>query len=174
MFRGSGPGWRGSSHSSNPARINFAGQTVLHFHGTFDHTLDAKGRLTVPARFRSALADGLVLVRPVDLKPCVAIWRKDEYAAYCDAALKEKSPLSKARSDLERFFYGNSMETDLDAAGRVMMPANLAEQVSLGRDVVVVGAGSRLEIWSRDVWNDHQSALHESVSEVTADADRAA
>lgn len=144
---------------------------MLHFHGTFEHTLDAKNRLTVPARFRAALADGLVLVRPVDLKPCVAIWRTSEYAEYCDAALTEKSPLSQARSNLERFFYGNSMEAELDAAGRVMIPARLGDAVGLARDLVVVGVGNRLEVWNADVWNGHQTSLHESVSEVTASAD---
>ena len=52
---------------------------MVPFRGTFDHTLDAKNRLTVPARYRAALAEGVVLAMPVDLKPCVGVWRPEEY-----------------------------------------------------------------------------------------------
>jgi MraZ protein len=144
------------------------------FRGTFDHTLDAKNRLTVPARYRAALAEGVVLAMPVDLKPCVGVWRPGEYESYTSRALAELPPLSPRLNDLERFFYGSSQEAELDAAGRVMIPGFLGEHASLHKDVVVVGVGERLELWDRAAWAEHRSTLLSGVAEVTARADDAA
>jgi MraZ protein len=141
------------------------------FRGTFDHTLDAKNRLTVPARYRSALADGVVLAMPVDLEPCIGLWRPQDYERYTERALAELPPLSPRLSELERFFYGSSQDTELDGAGRVMVPSFLCEHAGLSRDVVVVGAGDRLELWDRQKWNGHRPALLQGVAEITARVD---
>jgi MraZ protein len=147
---------------------------VAPFRGTFDHTLDAKNRLTVPARYRATLADGIVLAMPVDLKPCVGVWRPEDYDSYTARALAELPPLSSRRTELERFFYGSSHDTELDAAGRIMVPGFLGEHAALGKDVVVVGAGDRMELWDRAGWADHRTALLSGVAEVTARVDDAA
>src|ERR1700719_165661 len=133
MFAGSEPGWRGSSHSSTSARKQAWSPTVVPFRGTFDHTLDAKNRLTVPARYRAALADGVVVTRPLDQKPCVGMWRAQEYSSYCERALAALPALSPRLTELQRFFYGDSQDADLDAAGRVMVPGFLATQAELAR-----------------------------------------
>src|SRR6202035_1827387 len=91
--------------------IKLGAPTVAPFRGTFDHTLDAKNRLTVPARYRAVLADGVVLAMPVDLKPCVGVWHPEEYERYSRRALAELPPLSPRRAGLERFFYGSSQDT---------------------------------------------------------------
>jgi MraZ protein len=147
---------------------------VAPFRGTFDHTLDAKNRLTVPARYRSALADGVVLAMPVDLEPCIGVWRPEEYDQYTRSAIAELPPLSTRRTELERFFYGSSHDTELDAAGRIMVPGFLGEHAKLAKDVVVVGAGDRMELWDRGTWAEHRSALLSGVAEVTARVDDAA
>ncbi len=138
------------------------------FRGTFDHTLDAKNRLTVPARYRAALADGVVLAMPVDLEPCVCVWRPQDYATYTERALAEMPPLSPRLSELERFFYGSSLDAELDAAGRIMVPASLGRHARLAKEVVVVGVGDRLELWDRAAWDEHRSSLLSGVAEVTA------
>ncbi len=138
------------------------------FRGTFDHTLDAKNRLTVPARYRAALADGVVLAMPMDLEPCVCVWRPGDYAAYSERALAEVPPLSSRRPELERFFFGNSLDAELDAAGRIMVPASLGRHAKLEKEVVVVGVGERLELWDKGGWDEHRSALLKGVAEVTA------
>ena len=143
-------------------------RTVVPFRGTFDHTLDAKNRLTIPARYRAALSDGVVLAMPIDMRPCVGVWRPAEYESFSRRALDEISPLSKRRSELERFFYGNSQEADLDAAGRIMIPSFLGDHAELKKDVVVVGVGDRMELWSREGWNEHQPTLLSGVEEITA------
>jgi MraZ protein len=147
---------------------------VVPFRGTFDHTLDAKNRLTVPARYRASLSDGVVLAMPVDLKPCVGVWRPDEYEAYTRRALAELPPLSPELAELERFFYGSSHEVELDAAGRIMVPGFLGEHATLAKEIVVVGAGDRLELWDRRAWAEHRSTLLSGVAEVTARVGQAA
>jgi MraZ protein len=140
----------------------------LAFRGTFDHTLDAKNRLTVPARYRGALSDGAVLAMTIDQSPCVGVWRPDEYDSYTVRALADLPPLSPQLNELQRFFYGSSADTELDAAGRIMVPAFLATHAGLAKDVVVVGAGDRLELWDRARWAEHQPALLGGVAEITA------
>jgi MraZ protein len=145
---------------------------VAHFRGTLDHTLDAKSRLTVPARYRATLASGVVLAVPVDLRPCVGVWRGEDYDEYTERALAQVPELSTRKSELERFLYANSHETELDAAGRIMIPNFLADHASLAREVVVVGAGNRLELWTKDAWRAHLPTLLGGVQEVTARVDR--
>ena len=147
---------------------------MVPFRGTFDHTLDAKNRLTVPARYRAALSDGVVLAMPVDLEPCVGVWRPEDYDSYTSRALAELPPLSSRRTELERFFYGSSHDTELDAAGRIMVPGFLGQHASLAREVVVVGVGDRLELWDKGTWSQHRPALLSGVAEVTARVDDAA
>jgi len=146
---------------------------VVPFRGTFDHTLDAKNRLTVPARYRAALADGVVLAMPVDLEPCVGVWRPQEYETYTRRALAELPPLSARLTELERFFYGSSHDAELDSAGRIMIPSFLGEHAALVKEVVVVGVGDRMELWARDAWSEHRSTLLSGVAEVTARVDAA-
>ena len=147
---------------------------MVPFRGTFDHTLDAKNRLTVPARYRAALAEGVVLAMPVDLKPCVGVWRPEEYETYTRRALAELPPLSPRLTELERFFYGSSHDAELDAAGRIMIPNSLRESAHLAKDVIVVGVGDRLELWDKGAWGAHRSTLLSGVAEVTARVDDAA
>jgi MraZ protein len=144
------------------------------FRGTFDHTLDAKNRLTVPARYRATLAEGVVLAMPVDLEPCVGVWKPDDYERYTERALAELPPLSPRLAELERFFYGSSHDAELDAAGRIMVPSFLGEHAGLSKEVVVVGAGDRLELWDASRWNDHRPALLDGVAEITARVDHTA
>jgi len=147
---------------------------LVPFRGTFDHTLDAKNRLTVPARYRAALAEGVVLAMPVDLKPCVGVWRPEQYETYTRRALAELPPLSPRLAELERFFYGSSHDAELDSAGRIMIPSFLGEHAELVKEVVVVGVGDRLELWAKGAWNEHRSTLLSGVAEVTARVDDAA
>ena len=147
---------------------------VVPFRGTFDHTLDAKNRLTVPVRYRAALAEGVVLAIPVDQKPCVGVWRPQDYERTCERALAQLPPLSGKLNELERFFYGNSHEAELDAAGRIMVSARLIAHAGLAKDVVVVGVGNRLEMWDRGRWNEHRPALLGAIADITARVDEPA
>jgi len=138
----------------------------MAFRGTFEYTLDAKNRLTVPAKFRAELAGGVVLARGVER--CVALWRPDAYDAYTERALGELNPMSTQARELQRFFSANAHDTDLDAAHRVMLPAFLIEHAGLAKDVVVTGSGDYLEIWDRAAWLAYNADLIDRVPDLTA------
>jgi transcriptional regulator MraZ len=138
----------------------------LAFHGTFEHTLDAKHRLTVPSKFRSALAGRVVLVRAVD--HCVAVYPAETYESMTQAALAGLNPFSPQARELKRMLYGNATDTELDSAGRVMLPRDLMEHGRLRKEVVVTGAGQRLEVWDRTAWAPHNASLADEVAKITA------
>jgi MraZ protein len=138
----------------------------MAFRGSFDHTLDAKNRLTIPARLRKPLADGVVVALQRDADHCVAIWCAEDFGAFVDGLLDGIHPLSEDYSKIERFFNAYSAELELDAAGRVMVPAKLLEKTGLGKDVVVIGAGNRLEVWDREAWKREEDGLATAVREI--------
>src|ERR671933_1610733 len=88
----------------------------MAFRGTFDYSRDAKNRLTIPAKFRASLADGVVLAKGIER--CVQVWTPKAYDAYVQSALAGLNPLSEPARKLGRFFAANSLDTELDAAGR--------------------------------------------------------
>jgi MraZ protein len=139
----------------------------LAFHGTFDHTLDAKNRLTVPSKFRSALAGKVFLVKGADR--CLSVYPEDTYTAMTSAALAGLNPLSAQARELSRFFYANAMEVELDGAGRIMLPARFMEAAAIvGREVVVAGAGACLELWDRATWESYDADLAQRAPDLTA------
>jgi MraZ protein len=139
---------------------------VASFRGTFDYTLDAKNRLTVPARFRAQLADGVVMAKSTE--PCVQLWVPEDYEAHTTRALDSLNPMSPDARKLKRFFSANSHDTELDSAGRVGFPPFLLEHASLGKEVVVTGAADCLEVWDRAAWNAYNDELSAEAEEITA------
>src|SRR3954454_110964 len=97
----------------------------MAFRGTFDHTLDAKNRLTIPAKFRASLSEGVVLSKGIER--CVQVWRPKGYGAYVETALAGMDPLSEPARKLNRSFAANSRDTELAAAGRVGIPPFLLD-----------------------------------------------
>ena len=125
----------------------------MAFRGTFDHTLDAKNRLTVPAKFRAALADGVVLARGSE--------------RLHGAALEGLNPLASEARELRRRLFGGAFDTELDGAGRVGLAPKLIEHAGLGREVAVVGAGDCLEIWDRRAWSSVDEDSPDRINELT-------
>jgi transcriptional regulator MraZ len=125
----------------------------LTFRGTFEYALDAKHRLTIPAKFRGALADGVVLAPSHEVETgaprTVAIWTPDAYDEFTRTSLAGLNPFSPTARELKRFLYNASFDTELDAANRVMIPTPLLEYAGLAKDVVVTGSGECLEVWDR-------------------------
>jgi MraZ protein len=138
----------------------------MAFRGTFEHTLDAKNRLTVPAKFRAVLSDGVVLAQGIER--CVALWTPDGYDRYTSRTLERLNPLSAEARQLDRYFNANAFDTELDAAGRVMIPGPLLEHGGLSKDCVVTGARECLEIWDRDAWAAYNADLTARVPDITA------
>src|SRR5205085_1353483 len=107
------------------------------FRGHFDQALDAKNRLTVPAKLRAALSNGLVLAQGRD--PCVTIWVPDEFERWTDSYLAQLPPLSPKRDTLTRYFASHSFDAQLDSAGRVTLNPPLLQYAGIHREVVVAG-----------------------------------
>ncbi len=96
----------------------------MAFRGHFEHSLDAKNRLSIPARFRTPFAAGIVLAK--DPETCVAIWTPDTHEAIIERALAGYNPMGSQYRKLSRFYQGNSFEVELDANGRVTLPSPVA------------------------------------------------
>lgn len=136
----------------------------MAFTGTFEHNLDAKNRLTIPAKFRASLSEGVVLSKGIER--CVQVWTPKGYDSYVEAALLGLNPLSEQARKLNRFFAANSLDTELDSAGRVGIPSFLLEHGELPKDVVVTGAGDCLEVWGRVAWSDYNEALSNELPDI--------
>jgi MraZ protein len=137
----------------------------LAFRGHYQHSLDAKNRLSIPARFRAAFSSGVVLAK--DPEPCVAIWPTETHEAIIERALSGLNPMGSRYRTLSRFYQGNSFDLELDAAGRVTLPPPLLSHASVDKDVVVVGVGDHLEVWGSERWGAQQDSLDSQIEEVT-------
>ena len=118
--------------------------------GEYDHTLDDKNRLTLPARFRQAFLEGIVVTRGMD--GCLFAYTREAWESMVGSRLATLNTLSKEGRRMQRFFFSGATETELDKQGRVGLPAALLEHAKLGRDVVVAGVHDHLEIWDRAAW----------------------
>jgi MraZ protein len=138
----------------------------MAFRGTFDYTLDAKNRLTVPAKFRTALSDGVVLAKGVEA--CVEVWRPGDYDAYTATVVGERNPFSQEARQLTRFLAANAHDTELDSAGRVGVPDFLRKPPAHNTAFFFPSPRDRLEVWDRSAWGDQNASLTRSVPDIAA------
>lgn len=136
----------------------------MAFRGLYEHSLDSKDRLTVPARFRSALADGVVLSKGLD--PCVDLYTPEAFERVSDTYLAPHSPFGSDARKMRRRFHGGSYDEKLDSAGRVRLPKQLVEHAGLDGPCVIVGAGENLEIWNAATWASHEADLDAAATEI--------
>lgn len=136
----------------------------MAFRGIYEHSLDSKDRLTVPARFRAALADGVVLSKGFD--PCVWVQTTEAFEKLSERFLSPHSPFGRDARQLRRRFHGGSFDDNLDSAGRIRIPKALIEHAGLGGACVVIGAGEYLEIWDAEAWAKEEEALDEAAPEI--------
>ena len=132
--------------------------------GAHDHTIDDKNRLTLPAKYREAFQDGVVVTRGLD--GCLYAYRRPDWDRLVESRLATMDPLSKEGRRIQRFFFAGASEADLDKQGRVMIPAQLIEHGKLGREVVVAGVHDRLEIWDRAAWRKELAEVEGSAEDV--------
>ena len=132
--------------------------------GAYDHTIDDKNRLTLPAKYREAFKDGVVVTRGLD--GCLFAYRRPDWDRLVESRLAPLDPLSPETRRLQRFFYAGASEAELDKQGRVMIPAQLIEHAKLGKEVVVAGVNDRLEIWDRAAWRKELAEVEGSAEDV--------
>ena len=142
------------------------------FRGTFEHALDAKNRLTVPAKYREVLRGGIVLaISPeteVGTARSLSIWRPDDYDSFVQQALAELNPLGPRARDLRTLLYGNSWDQELDSANRLVIPPPAREFAGLEKEAVITGAGDHLQIWDRKAFAEYNATALSRFSEITA------
>ena len=129
--------------------------------GEFQHNIDAKGRMIMPAKFRDELGEKFVITKGLD--ECLFVFSAEEWEKL-DQKLSELS-LSKGRN-IQRFFYGGMTECELDKQGRVLVTQPLRDYAKLSKDVVVVGLAKRVEIWNKDEWDKQNAEFVEDSDEV--------
>ena len=122
----------------------------MTFRGLHEHALDAKDRITVPAQYRAALSDGIVLM--MGIEPCVEIWPASAAERMEADTLSSLNPMSRETRRLQRRFFNHSDSTELDSAGRVRLSRQLIDHAGLDGRCTISGMGTRLEIWNPEEW----------------------
>ena len=134
------------------------------FIGEYRHTVDEKGRLAVPSRFRAELAEAPVITRWLD--SCLAIFPRAEFDRLADRVAALPLGDANARS-FRRHVFAHAFEVELDRQGRVLVPPSLREWASLGTEAVIVGGHDHVELWTPDAWVSYSAAM--SAPEVLAE-----
>ncbi len=138
----------------------------MAFTGRFEHSLDAKNRLTVPAKYRAALAGTVYVVRGAD--PCISVYPEAAYRDLAERSLAGLNPLSAQAKRASRFFYSQADDVELDGAGRITLQAKHLKHAGIdGRETVIAGSGDCLEVWDRTAWERYESDLKAHGAELT-------
>ncbi|MFT4147884.1 MAG: division/cell wall cluster transcriptional repressor MraZ [Micrococcaceae bacterium] len=133
------------------------------FLGTYTPRLDAKGRLSLPAKFRDELSKGLVLTRGQDR--CLYVFSAKEFEVVLEQ-LQQASLADKNARNYTRLFLSGASDETPDKQGRLIIPAALREYAGLEKELAVVGAGNRAEIWDAARWEEYVAQQEEAFSEV--------
>ena len=120
------------------------------FFGEIRHSVDSKGRLVMPAKFREGILDGYVMTKGLD--QCIFLFPMDEWRRM-EEKLKSLPLTHKDARAFVRYFFSGACDGELDKQGRVRIPQNLMDYAGLDATTVIIGVGTRMEIWSEDLWD---------------------
>ena len=133
----------------------------------YNHTVDAKGRLIVPARFREVLGDVFVVCKGLD--HCLYVYSNEDW----DAFAKQLTTLpltNKEAREFVRFFLSGASEVEVDKQGRILVPPSLRAFAGLDKDAVLAGVGHRIEIWSKERWE--AGSVSDNMDEIAETMDK--
>lgn len=131
------------------------------FGGEYSHSIDAKGRLTIPAKFRTEL--GLECVVSRGFEGCLNVHSIEEY----DKVVKNLTSTKKTSKEirqLQRILFGNMANSTYDKQGRILIPTNLREIAGLDKEVMVIGVGDHVELWDKDKWQEYGTMDDENLA----------
>ena len=131
--------------------------------GEYSHSLDVKGRLIMPAKLREDMEENFIITTGLD--GCLFGFSMSEWQKFEDK-LKTLPITNKNARNFVRFFLSGATECELDKQGRFLIPGKLREVASLDRDVTIIGAGTRIEIWNKEKWEEHNSEENLSIAEI--------
>ena len=129
--------------------------------GEYNHTIDAKGRLIIPSKFRDTLGDEFVVTKGLD--GCLFVYDNKEWSAF-EEKLKSLPLTNKDARQFVRFFLAGATLAEVDKQGRILIPAVLRDFAALEKEVVLIGVASRVEIWSKERWENEAS--YDDVEEI--------
>ncbi len=133
------------------------------FIGEYEHNVDAKGRVIMPAKLREDIGDKFIITKGLD--GCLFAYSQTEWANF-EEKLKALPLAQKNARNFVRFFLSGAVECEIDKQGRFLIPANLREHANLDKEIVIIGVGTRLEIWNRQTWQDYSSDENISADEI--------
>lgn len=133
------------------------------FMGEYNHTIDAKGRLIIPVKFRESLGDEFVITKGLD--GCLFVYTDEEWQNF-ENKLRTLPLTNKNARQFTRFFLAGAAACEVDKQGRILIPQVLREFASLEKEVVLVGVANRVEIWSRTSWQESMEAYDDDMDEV--------
>jgi len=136
------------------------------FLGEYQHSIDAKGRLILPAKIREGLGEKFIATRGFD--NCLSVYPMDEWAIW-ESKLKQL-PIGNPKARLVvRNILSGAAELEADKQGRVLIPQNLRDHAQLDKDVVVIGVSNRVEIWSKAVWDNYSEQMRPGLEQLSDD-----
>ncbi|SOB92370.1 division/cell wall cluster transcriptional repressor MraZ [Ureibacillus xyleni] len=131
--------------------------------GEYQHSVDTKGRLIIPSKFREALGNTFVITRGLD--HCLFGYPMDEWRKL-EEKLKELPMTKKDARAFARFFFSGATEVEIDKQGRINIPSTLATYAKLEKECVVLGVSSKIEIWAKDAWESYFNEAEDSFNEI--------
>ena len=141
------------------------------FIGEYQHNLDAKGRITMPSKFREELGNTFYITKGMD--GCLFVFPEEEWIEM-DKKIKGLRLSRKDARGIARLFYAGAIDVSLDKMGRVLLPGNLRQYASLEKEAIIIGVSSRVEIWDKDRWqsyNEDDDFNYDMLTESMADLD---
>lgn len=136
------------------------------FMGEFHHNIDDKARLVMPSKFREELGENFIVTR--GLEGCLFIYSKEEWTNIV-SKLKQLPFTKKDARAFLRFFLSGAMECTLDKQGRIVLPMPLVSYAKLKKECVIIGVNDRLEVWSKDSFDDYFNQNEENISDLAED-----
>lgn len=133
------------------------------FIGEFEHQMDAKGRMIIPAKFRDGLGSAFVVTRGLD--ECLFVYPREEWNQL-ETRLRELSFTKKDARAFTRFFFSGAAECDIDKQNRINIPSVLRKYAHLDKECVVIGVSSRVEIWNKKIWDEYVESSADSFAEI--------
>ena len=131
--------------------------------GEYEHSLDAKGRLIMPAKLREDMGEKFIITTGLD--GCLFGFSMPEWKQFEDK-LKTLPITNKNARNFVRFFLSGATECELDKQGRFLIASKLRAVAALDKDVAIIGAGTRIEIWNKEKWEEHNSEENLSIEEI--------
>ncbi|KIL26596.1 inhibitor of RsmH and transcriptional regulator [Bacillus altitudinis] len=135
----------------------------IMFMGEYQHTIDTKGRMIIPAKFRDDLGEQFVLTRGLD--QCLFGYPMSEWKLI-EEKLKALPLTKKDARAFTRFFFSGAVECDLDKQGRINIASNLLQYAKLEKECVVIGVSNRIELWSKSIWEQYTEEQEDSFAEI--------